>query len=106
MCKRQPLALFVVVALLFLASPLTAQQRTITGRVTSEQGTPLSAVSVAVKGTGTKASTNNEGRYSIAAETGQVLQFGWSAWGLVGRPAGAENVIDLRLKREPINRNC
>ena len=99
MCKRQPLALFVVVALLFLASPLTAQQRTITGRVTSEQGTPLSAVSVAVKGTGTKASTNNEGRYSIAAETGQVLQFRLIGSGLVERTVGAEDVIDVQLKR-------
>src|ERR1043165_5024608 len=99
MCKRQPLALFVVVALLFLASPLTAQQRTITGRVTSEQGTPLSAVSVVVKGTGAKVSTNNEGRYSVAAETGQVLQFRLIGSGLVERTVGSEDVIDVQLKR-------
>ena len=99
MCKRQPLALFVVVALLFLASPLTAQQRTITGRVTSEQGTPLSAVSVVVKGTGAKVSTNNEGRYSIAAESGQVLQFRLIGSGLVERTVGSEDVIDVQLKR-------
>jgi TonB-dependent SusC/RagA subfamily outer membrane receptor len=37
----------------------------ITGRVTDENGTALSGVSVTLKGTTTGASTNTEGRYSI-----------------------------------------
>ncbi|HYX82303.1 MAG TPA: carboxypeptidase-like regulatory domain-containing protein, partial [Gemmatimonadales bacterium] len=54
-----------LLALVFVATPLLAQQRTITGKVTSEQGTPLNGVTVSVKGTATTTSTNNQGNYSI-----------------------------------------
>lgn len=99
MCKRSPLALSFVVALFLPFAALTAQQRTITGRVTSEQGAPLSAVSVVVKGTETRTSTNNEGRYSVEAAAGQVLQFRLIGTGLVERTVGTEDVIDVQLKR-------
>ncbi len=82
-----------------LAGPAVAQQRTITGTVTSEQGTPLSGVTVAVKRTSTTTSTNAEGRYSILAETGQVLQFRYIGTALVERPVGGEDVIDIVLRR-------
>ncbi|HTI05540.1 MAG TPA: SusC/RagA family TonB-linked outer membrane protein [Gemmatimonadales bacterium] len=99
MCKRLLPALFSVVALVLLVAPLAAQQRTITGRVTSEQNTPLSGVSVVVKGTATRALTTAEGRYSIDAATGQVLQFRLIGTGLVERTVGTEDVIDVTLKR-------
>ncbi len=69
--KRSRLALL---GLMLVAGPAFAQQRTITGKVTSEQGTPLAGVSVAVKGTIAATTTNNQGDYSIAATAGQVLQ--------------------------------
>ena len=40
-----------LLSLTLVSAPAFAQQRTITGKVTSEQGSPLSSVSVAVKGT-------------------------------------------------------
>ena len=91
--------LLAVLAFFFVAAPLCAQQRTITGRVTSEQGTPLSGVSVSVKGTSSVASTNTQGDYSIAAEAGQTLQFRLIGTALVERPVGGEDVIDVQLRR-------
>src|SRR5204863_9240125 len=75
------------------------QQRTITGKVTSEQGSPLSSVSVAVKGTSLTTTTNSQGNYSIAAETGQVLQFRLIGTALLERTIGSEDGINVQLRR-------
>ena len=88
-----------VLVLLVLSSQAVAQQRTITGKVTSEQGLPLSGVAVAVKGTSTTSSSNNQGNYSIAAEAGQVLQYRLIGTALVERTVGTEDVIDVQLRR-------
>ncbi len=92
-------ACLALLASLLLASPVVAQQRTITGTVTSDQGAPLAGVRVAIKRTTTTAETNAAGRYSIAAEPGQVLQFRLIGTGLVERTVGAEDVIDVVLRR-------
>ena len=94
-------SLLMLFALLFVAAPLPvlAQQRTVTGKVTNEQGAPLAGVSVAVKGTQTATSTNTQGDYSIAAEAGQILQFRFIGTGLVERSVGVEDVINVQLRR-------
>jgi TonB-linked SusC/RagA family outer membrane protein len=85
-------------AFLFAADAF-AQQRTVTGKVTSEQGNPLAGVSVRVKGTATTTATNNEGNYSIPADAGQVLQFRLIGTALVERAVGTADVIDVQLRR-------
>src|SRR5207247_10488631 len=60
----------VVMVLLgiFLVDPQAfSQQKTVTGKVTSEQGAPLSGVSVGITGTNTRTARNNDGRHSIRA---------------------------------------
>ncbi|PYP08414.1 MAG: SusC/RagA family TonB-linked outer membrane protein, partial [Gemmatimonadetes bacterium] len=84
---------------MLVAGPAFAQQRTITGRVTSEQGAPLAGVRVAIKGTTTATSTSNQGDYSIAAEAGQILQFRYIGTGLVERAVGTDDVINVQLRR-------
>src|SRR5512145_2734866 len=86
-------------ALLVAASQAAAQQRTITGKVTSEQNLPLSGVTIAVKGTNTTTSSNSQGGYSIAAEAGQTLQFRLIGTGLVERVVGTEDVVNVQLRR-------
>ncbi|HLQ59591.1 MAG TPA: SusC/RagA family TonB-linked outer membrane protein [Gemmatimonadales bacterium] len=81
------------------AAQAFAQQRTITGKVTSEQGTPLAGVTVVVKGTNAATSTGNQGDYSIAAEAGQILQFRLIGTALVERAVGVEDVINVQLRR-------
>lgn len=95
--------LIVLLDFLLIAAPAVAQQRIVTGRVTSEQGSPLSGASVSVKGTSIATSTNDEGQYSIRAETGQVLQFRLIGTALVERTVGTEDVIDVALRRVAVS---
>src|SRR5213593_1318014 len=92
-------SLLTLLGLVLVAGPAFAQQRTITGKVTSEQGAPLSGVSVTVKGTSTATSTNNQGDYSIAAQAGQVLQFRLIGTALAERPVATDDVINVQLRR-------
>ena len=92
-------SLLTLLGLVLVAGPAFAQQRTITGKVTSEQGTPLAGVSVTVKGTSTATSTNNQGDYSIAAEAGQILQFRLIGTALAERSVGTDDVINVQLRR-------
>lgn len=82
-----------------VAAPASAQQRLIRGKVTSETGSPLSNVQVAVTGTSRITVTNAEGNYSVPATTGQVLQFRFIGTSPVQRTVGASDVIDVQLRR-------
>jgi TonB-linked SusC/RagA family outer membrane protein len=96
MKKRVPM---ILMAMLFAATQASAQQGTVTGNVTDEQGAPLRGVSVVVKGTSTGTLTNTSGAYSIRAAPGQVLQFKFIGTAPAERPVGAESVINVQLKR-------
>jgi len=89
----------LLAALLLVGSQAFAQQKTVTGKVTSEQGAPLAGVSIVIKGTNTGTSSNSEGNYSIRAEVGQVLQFRFIGSALVERTVGADDVISVALRR-------
>src|SRR3989441_3001402 len=91
--------LLVSLGVFLFGAQAFAQQRTITGKVTSEQGTPLAGVTVVVKGTNAATSTGNQGDYSIAAEAGQILQFRLIGTALVERAVGTEDVINVQLRR-------
>src|SRR3989449_4432519 len=91
--------LMVLAGILLVASQAVAQQKTVTGKVTSEQGAPVAGVSITVKGTNTGTSSNSAGEYSIRAEVGQVLQFRFIGTGLVERTIGADDVINVELRK-------
>src|SRR5436309_10490267 len=91
-------AVLVLMVFFLVAPPLLAQQKTITGKVASEQGTPLNGVTVSVKGTATVTSSNTQGDYTIAAEAGQILQFRLIGTALVERAVGTEDVINVQLR--------
>src|SRR2546425_1507899 len=91
--------LLVLTGLCLVAPQAFAQQKTVTGKVTSEQGAPVSGASIVIKGTNTGTSSNSEGNYSIRAEVGQVLQFRFIGAALVERTVGADDVINVALRR-------
>src|SRR5258705_1359802 len=91
--------LVLLLGLLLLPGRASAQQKTVTGAVTNEQGGPQSGVSVVIKGTRTGALSNDQGRYSIRAAVGDVLQFRFLGTAPVERTVGAADVIDLQLRR-------
>src|SRR3989475_6345419 len=90
--------LLVLVGIFLVAPRAVSQQKIVTGKVTSEQGAPLSGVSVVIKGTTRSTATNAAGNYSIAAEVGQVLRFRFIGTGLVERTVGDDSVIDVQLR--------
>src|SRR4051794_28131925 len=99
MMKHKTLAMLL--GLFVVAAPASAQQKTVTGRVTSEQGAPLAGAAILIKGTGQGTSTNSTGNYSIRAEVGQVLQFRLIGRSREERTVGAANTIDVQLRLIP-----
>jgi TonB-linked SusC/RagA family outer membrane protein len=96
--NKQVLTAFL--GLCLCGASVGAQQKTVTGRVTSEQGSPLPSVSVVVRGTGIGTTTNSDGAYSIRVAVGQVLQFRSIGTAPEERAVSAEtNVINIQLRR-------
>ncbi|MCH5683441.1 carboxypeptidase-like regulatory domain-containing protein [Niabella sp. W65] len=68
-------SVFLCLMLYLLPGTAFAQSRTVKGKVTSEAGTPLPGVTVAVQGTARATPTSTDGNFAIIAETGQTLSF-------------------------------
>ncbi len=96
----------LLMGMFLVAAPAFAQQKIVTGKVTSEQGTPLPDVTVIVKGTSIRTSTNAEGNYSIRAEPGQVLQFRAIGAAPVERAVAAEDFVNVQLMRVATSLNA
>ncbi len=100
MVMKRKLKLLTV--LLFLASQcIWAQNRTITGHVTDENGDPLIGVTVIVEGTTTGTVTDTKGFYSIPAKPGDSLRF--SFVGMEPQSfavTGQTSLIDVNLSQE------
>ena len=68
------LSLVLSLMLLLLPAAVQAQERTITGTIISEDKTPLSGVTIRVKGTRRIIQTDATGKFSIRVNPGEVLQ--------------------------------
>jgi TonB-linked SusC/RagA family outer membrane protein len=98
--------LTVLMGMFLLAAPASAQQRTVTGKVTSELGLPAAGVSVVVKGTTIGTTTTADGTYSVRAVTGQVLQFRLIGTAPQERTVGTASVIDVELRQVATSLNA
>src|SRR5690606_37883980 len=56
------------------SSETAPQEQTIMGHVTNEQGTPIPGASVQVKGTSEGTITNEEGDFSVTANTNSIIR--------------------------------
>ncbi|WP_340063543.1 SusC/RagA family TonB-linked outer membrane protein [Ascidiimonas aurantiaca] len=78
---------------------LSAQEKTITGNVTSaSDGLPLPGVSVVVKGTSKGTQTDFDGNYSIIVNVGDVLLFSYVSMKSVERAVSTSNVINVAME--------
>lgn len=94
--------LLFVCFILFWAAPLLAQNRQVTGTVTSSAGTPLQGVTVKVGNTNTL--TDSVGRFTIQAAKGQVVQFSHSGMKAFSQTiTGSENALTVQLQDDPQN---
>ncbi|MGV3640086.1 MAG: SusC/RagA family TonB-linked outer membrane protein [Adhaeribacter sp.] len=67
-----PAVMALLMALLLLTTPLLAQQRTVSGRITGETGDALPGVTVLVKGTTNGTTTDTDGKYSLNVTDGNA----------------------------------
>ena len=88
---------FFLIVSLSLSFTLLAQ-KTVTGKVSDNNGNPLSGVSVVVKG-GTKGtSTNVSGEYSLTANIGETLNFSMVGFQEIAIKVGQGNDISVQLQ--------
>src|SRR5690606_22297751 len=88
--------LIVLMAFVSIAE-LYGQERTIQGRVTSETGEPLIGVSINVKGTERSTSTANNGRFSIEANSGEILVFTYVCFDTKEQLLGDETELQITM---------
>jgi TonB-linked SusC/RagA family outer membrane protein len=93
--------LFILMSVLMLVVPDThAQDRTVTGKVTEEDGTAMPGVNVSLKGTSRGTSTNSEGTFSLSVPASAVLVFSFIGFESREVPVGNESVLNLTLKTD------
>ncbi len=96
---RRILLLFPILLLFLLPIVLHAQQRTVSGTVTSrEDGSPLPGVNVLLQGTSLGSITDVNGRYTIGVpQEGGVLVFSFVGFVTQALEIGPGNVLDVQL---------
>lgn len=89
----------VAVMLMLYSTIALAQDRTVTGRVTStEDGSPIPGVNVLLKGTSTGTATDSEGNYSLSVPaTGGALVFSFIGLEAKEIAIGDRAVVDVSL---------
>ena len=105
---RKFLRLLTVFSLLMLLLPqaMMAQGRNISGTVLTEDNkAPLPGVTVAVKGTTRSTQTDNNGRFSIQAATGETLQLSYVGYEAQEIKIGNSNNVSISLKLSGGNMN-
>lgn len=96
---RKFLLTFLSVALAI--SVVFAQEKTVSGKVTADDGSALPGVNVILKGTTSGAVTDVEGNFKFEVpETGAVLVFSFIGFETVEMEVGNQSVFDLTLATE------
>ncbi|MBO3098182.1 vWA domain-containing protein [Gelidibacter pelagius] len=89
------------VFVLIISIQLQAQQKTITGIVSSSSdGLPLPGVNVVIKGTTTGTQTDFDGKYTIMATEGDILQFSYIAFKTQEFKLRKETVLNVTLEED------
>ncbi|MEX0316242.1 MAG: SusC/RagA family TonB-linked outer membrane protein [Allomuricauda sp.] len=94
--KRTYLMLFF----LAFSVVLFAQEKTVSGNVTDEEGAPLPGASIVIQGTTTGAQTDFDGNYAIKATEGQVLVFSYVGFSTQNITVGAASTINVVLQED------
>ena len=87
---------------LLLSVQLNAQEKTIIGIVSDDNNLPLPGANVTIKGTAIGAQTDFDGKYSIKAKIGDLLQFAYVGYASQEVQVGASNTINVSLQAD----NC
>jgi len=86
--------------LAFVVQISFAQQQTVTGTVTAEDGIPIPGVNIILKGTSTGVQSDFDGNYAIEATQGDILVFSFIGLETAEYRVGATNKVDVTLKTD------
>jgi len=75
-----------------------AQEKTISGTVTDQNGLPLPGVAVLVEGTKNGTQTDFDGNYTISARVGQILRYSYLGQKTVTRTVGASSTMNVQME--------
>lgn len=75
-----------------------AQQKTVSGTVSDENGLPLIGATVVIVGTSSGTTTDFDGNYKITASQGDVLNFSYVGYSDQSITVGASNTINTTLQ--------
>jgi len=78
-----------------------AQEKTISGTVSDETG-PLPGVSVIIKGTTKGTETDFDGKYSLAAKEGDVIQYSFIGMSTQDVTVGASNTMNVVMRADNV----
>lgn len=93
------LMVFMLVAPVLTVS-VAAQQRTVTGRVLSDDDkSPLPGVTVRIKGTQRLTQTDANGNFSITVNPGETLQLSYVGYEPTDVTPGSSNAVSVNLKK-------
>jgi len=98
---RKILQLFFALSMVFFLLPVVAQaqERTVTGTIVSEDNkTPLSGVTVRVKGTRRIVTTDANGKFSIKVNPGETLQVSYVGYETTDIKPGDGATVGVSLK--------
>ena len=95
---RKLLSMMAVLTLLCMS--VLAQTRNITGQVKDPQGSPIPYASVLIKGTTKGTTTDIDGRFSIDANTGDVLVITAVGSRSIELAVGSDNAYNITLQPE------
>ena len=86
--------------LLYTIGTISAQNITITGKVTDSNGEPLAGAYVLVDGTRVGTSVNADGSYSISAPSTAVLRFSFVNFVEEAVPVGGRTTINVTMRED------
>lgn len=94
---------YLTMALLLCGTVLFAQQHSVKGTVTDQNGNPVIGMTVLERGTGNGTTTGADGEYSMAVSgTDAILEFNSLGYETVVEPVGGRAVIDVVSAEEAI----
>ena len=90
--------------LAFVVQLSFAQEKTISGTVSDDTG-PLPGVSILIKGTSSGTQTDFDGKYTLTANTGDILVFSFVGMKTTEKTVGISNTINVILEGDNLLRS-
>ncbi len=97
---NKKLTLYMAFILMLCINFSFAQEKTVSGNVTDQDGLPLPGVSIIVVGTTNGTQTDFDGNYSIGVDEGDVLRFSYLGQRTEERTVGSESTINVQLAQD------